>query len=177
MNDPYTWATQFGELFDRCARRFRQGDRRFENWLERADVEFLSSIGCRPREIFDFVEDHCGADGGEPSRETALLVTAVRREYFLSVQKGVPSGRMTPMGDLPPKPAQLEGIPWLPRIIAKAEAKLRGEMDPEFMYGCGGDCAFLARHHLHPADFLRVVWETGGDPQRILEFVRTGRRS
>jgi hypothetical protein len=69
----------------------------------------------------------------------------------------------------------MEGIPWLPRIIAKAEAKLRGEMDPDTMFGCGGDRAFCSKHHIHPADFLRVVWAARGDRNRVLQFVKTGK--
>jgi len=76
------------------------------------------------------------------------------------------------MDKLPPKDAQLGGIEWLPRIIEKAHAKLRGEMPPELMYCCGGDRAFLREHGIHPADFLREVWAAGDDVQRILSFVR-----
>jgi hypothetical protein len=104
--------------------------------------------------------------------ETALLITATRREYFLSVQKGKRSGRVIDMDKLPSKSAQLGGIEWLPRIIEKAQAKLRGEMPPELMYCCGGDRAFLSEQGIHPADFLREVWAAGDDHQRILEFVR-----
>ncbi len=76
------------------------------------------------------------------------------------------------MDKLSPKSAQLGGIEWLPRIIEKAQAKLRGEMPPELMYGCGGDRAFLREHGIHAADFLREVWAAGNDTGRILDFVR-----
>jgi hypothetical protein len=171
----YTWATEFRALFDRCAEKHRSGNTDFGSWLDLNDVEFLKSIGCKPREFFDFVDDYCRSNGDEPSADTALLVAAVRRDYFLVVQKGVPSTKTIKPSELPPKPAELEGIPWLPRFIAKAEAKLRGEMDPDTMFGCGGDLAFCSRHHLHLADFLRVVWAARGDEAKVLGFVKTGK--
>jgi hypothetical protein len=79
------------------------------------------------------------------------------------------------MSDLPAKAAEMDGIPWLPRLIAKAEAKLRGEMDDDTMYGCGGDRDFLEQHKIHPADFLRVVWAARGDKDRVLRFVKSGK--
>ena len=89
------------------------------------------------------------------------------------VQKGVESTKVVKPADLPPKDEALDGIVWLPRIIAKAEAKLRGEMDPDIMYGCGGDRAFLSKHNIHPADFLREVWAAKGDAQQVLAYVKS----
>ncbi|MEI6534169.1 MAG: hypothetical protein WCN98_02425 [Verrucomicrobiaceae bacterium] len=173
MTDSYIWATQFHALFESCVEKYKNGSTGHESWFSADDMEFLKSIGCRPRELFDFVEDHVNAAGGEPGAETALLVAAVRRDYFRVEQMGVPSSRTIKPSELPAKTAELDGIVWLPRIIAKAEAKLRGEMDLDTMFGCGGDRAFLSRHHLHPADFLRVVWAARGDSGKVLEFVKT----
>ena len=175
MNDPFHWPAEFRRLFERCVARMKKGDADFDKWFNPDDLKFLASIGCKPREFFDFVEDHCHAEGGEPGVETALLIASARRDYFLVVQEGACSTKVVRPSDLPPKPAEMDGIPWLPRIIAKAEAKLRGEMDPDTMYGCGGDLAFCSEHHLHPADFLRVVWSAHGDRLKILQFVRTGK--
>lgn len=173
MTGSYTWAAKFGELFDRCAEKYRRGDVRFEACFDSADLEFLASIGCKPRELLDFVEDHCHADDGEPGRETALLIASVRREYFHNIQKGMFSTKVVDPSALPAKTAEHEGIVWLPRIIAKAEAKLRGEMDDSTMFGCGGDRAFCNKHGLHPADFLRAVWAAQGDKAKILHFVKS----
>lgn len=174
MSDAYYWGTQFGEMFVSCCDEYEDDNKEYEEWFDEEDMEFLDSIGYKPRELFDFVEDSCSAEGEEPTPETALLVAAVRRDYFLVEQKGVPSTKVVSPADLPAKTAELEGIAWLPRIIAKAEAKLRGEMDPDIMYGCGGDRAFLSKHHIHPADFLRVVWAASGDQAKILNYVKTG---
>ncbi len=174
MTDSYTWAARFRELFDRCADKYRRGDVSCDAWFSRDDLGFLASIGYKPREFFDFIDDHCSAGGGDPDRETALLIASARRDYFLVVQKGIASAKTVDPSALPPKPAEMDGIPWLPRLVMKAEAKLRGEMDPDTMFGCGGDLAFCRKHHLHPADFLRVVWAARGDTAKILHFVKTG---
>ena len=169
---PATWSTDFRLLFDRCAALYRSGKTQHETWFNSQDLAFLDSIGCRSREFFDFIEDHCHAGGEEPTFETALLITAVRRDYLTVIQKGKKSDRIIPPSDLPAKSAEMDGIVWLPRLIAKARAKLRGEMDPDTMFGCGGDRAFSARHQVHLADLLRIVWAAGDDDSKILSFVR-----
>jgi hypothetical protein len=168
--DNYNWPKTFRELFEDGLDAYRAGRCDAQTMFSPEQVEFLESIGANPQEIFDFVEDTF--HGGDPGFETSLLVTAVRREYFLSVQKAQRSGRLIDMAALPAKGAELDGIEWLPRIIEKARAKLRGEMPPELMYGCGGDRGFLREHGIHAADFLREVWAAGDDTRRILEFVR-----
>jgi hypothetical protein len=168
--DNYNWAKTFGDLFAEALDAYRAGKRDANSMFGAREKEFLTSIGATPQEIFDFVEDTF--HGGEPGAETALLVTAVRREYFLTVQKGIPSTSLIDMDKLPAKSAELAGIEWLPRIIEKAKAKLRGEMPPELMYDCGGDRAFLREHNIHPADFLREVWAAGNDLGRIVDCVK-----
>jgi hypothetical protein len=63
----------------------------------------------------------------------------------LSVQKAQRSTRVIDMDKLPPKSAKLDGIEWLPRIIEKARAKLRGEMPPDLMYDCAVTRSFSRR--------------------------------
>jgi hypothetical protein len=166
------WNDVFLQLFDRCVARYRAGNRDFETHYEAGDLTFLRSIGCREREFFDFVEDFC--DDSTPSPGTALLVAAVRREYFLFEQAGMSwNGPLLTRDDVPSFGEALDGIAYLPRIIAKARAKLRGGLDPDLMYGCGGDRNFLRKHgNLHPADFLRVVRAAGDDDARIAAWVR-----
>lgn len=166
----YNWDQKFRKLFERCAKRYGKGDRDYVGYYKRKDEAFLESIGCKPREFFDFVEDFC--EWGEPSVECAILVAAVRRDFFRVVQRGAASGAVLKTEDLPAREAELGGHPWLPRIVAKARAKLRGELDPEIMYSCGGDRAFLEERDIHPADFLRAVWEAGEDDGKVLDYVR-----
>ena len=169
----YSWSTTFRELFERCAKAYAAGNSDFSTWFNAADKAFLASIGYRDREFFDFVDDHCGYDGDEPSAETALLVASVRRDFLNVIQHGKTSDKIVPPSALPAKTAELDGIVWLPRIIAKARAKLRGEMDPDTMFGCGGDRAFLSKHDIHPADFLREVWAAGDDDAKIVSYVKS----
>lgn len=170
MTNDFDWESRFTELFDRCLERYRAGDHDFSGYYTADDLAFLGSIGCQPREFFDFVEDF--AEEGEPSRETALLVAAARRDFFRTIQHGVPSERVLTEPELPARDAELDGFAWLPRILAKARAKLRGELHPDIMFSCGGDRNFLRTHGIHPADFLRVVWAAGDDDARVAAYVR-----
>jgi hypothetical protein len=165
------WNEQYIALFQRCVERYRAGDSRYQDYYSSEDLAFLRGIGCKPRELFDFVEDL--VDEGEPHPTTALLVAAVRRDYLQVVQGGCHSKREITARDLPTFGDVLDGIAYLPRIIAKARAKLRGELDPDLMFCCGGDRKFFREHGaIHPADFLRVAWAAGDEDEKILAFVR-----
>jgi len=166
----HDWAEQFRTVYERGIQTYEGGRTGVAGFFPEQDRQFLATIGCSEQELFDFVEDYCR--GGEPSFEQVLLVSAIRRDYFLSVQGGKPSPHQIDMNRLPAKDAKLGGIPWLPRIIAKAQAKLRGEMPPELMYGCGGDRAFVQDHNIPLADFLRLVWQVDGDPKGVLQYVQ-----
>ena len=164
------WNDTFLALFDHCVTTYQNGNRDFETYYRAEDLAFLLEIGHQPREFFDFVEDFC--EEGQPSAASALLIAAVRRDYFLTVQKGGTSGKLLTRDDIPTFGDELEGMSYLPRILAKARAKLRGELDPELMFGCGGDRHFLQQHgSIHPADFLRQVWAAGDDDQKIAAWV------
>jgi hypothetical protein len=169
------WREQFKDLYYKGVHAYESDKTNPEKWYSAEELAFLTSIGCRLQEIFDLVEDWCRY--GEPAFETAQAITSLRREYFLTVQKGVWSEALLDMDTLPAKRAEYGGIPWLPRIIQKAEAKLRGEMPPELMYCCGGDRAFLAEHGLQAEDFLRFVWQTNGNPDAALEYVNSNGRT
>ena len=165
-----TWNETYLALFDRCVAAYQNGNSDFATYYAPADLAFLAEIGCQPREFFDFIEDFC--EDGEPSPTTALLVAAARRDYFLAVQHGAASHRTLTRDDLPTFGDELAGIAYLPRILAKARAKLRGELDPDLMFGCGGDRKFLRTHgDIHPADFLRQVWAAGDDDGKLAAWV------
>ena len=67
---------------------------------------------------------------------------------------------------------ELKGMPYLPRLLAKGRAKLRGELDPDLMFGCGGDRNFLKKHgDLHPADFLRHLWASGDNDEKVVNWI------
>lgn len=166
------WNDYFLTLFDRCVASYQGGNRDFETYYSADDLEFLGTIGHKPREFFDFVEDFC--DDGEPSASSALMIAAIRRDYFQTVQNSVPpsDGELLTRDDVPTFGDALDGVPYLPRILAKARAKLRGELDPDLMFGCGGDRHFLKKHgNIHPADFLRQVWLARDDDQKLATWV------
>ncbi len=127
------WPEQLRAIFDRGTERYRDGKREAKGFFTADENAFLASIGCTEQEMFDFVED--SFNHGEPSFESVLLVQAARRDYLYSVQNGQRSEKEQSADSFPGKTEQLEGIPWLPRIIAKARAKLRGELPPQLMYG------------------------------------------
>ena len=167
-----TWNDYFLALFDSCCATYRSGARDLDRFYSGEDLAFLATIGHQPREFFDFVEDYC--DDGIPTPSTALLVAAVRRDYFLTVQKGVTSTKVLSRDDLPTFGHELEGLAYLPRILAKARAKLRGELDPDIMFCCGGDRKFLKQHGVIPAaDFLRHVWAAGDNDGKLATWVKS----
>lgn len=165
-----SWIPQFRACYDQAVRRFELGHRGPDNVIAPESLALLDSIGTSARELYDFVEDL--VEDGEPDFDTVTAITAIRRAYFLTVQQGKPSPRRVPSATLPSGYAELGGYRWLPRIIAKARAKLRGELSPDMMFGCGADRPFLRSVHMEPAEFLQVVWDAGTDDHQILEAVR-----
>ena len=143
--------------------------------LEPTDVAFLASIGCTAQELFDFVDDSLSYD--DVDFETVLAVTAIRRNYFMEVMHGQSTGRTIPMHELPAKSEKVDGIAWLPRLIAKARIKLRGEMDPDLMYGCAGDRPFLRDHHMTLPQFLQLVRDKGDNDRAIIDAVKLAAKS
>lgn len=165
------WTRRLREIYDKALARYQGGDRDLAGYFTDDEKAFLASIGIRPINVYDYVEDF--VDAGEPDWDTALLIMAARRDYFLYEQNGVPNNCETSADQLPPKNAEMDGIPWLPRIIAKARCFLQGGLCHDIMYCCGGDRKFLGKFGLHPADFLRAVWAAHEDDAKILKFVKT----
>jgi hypothetical protein len=166
-----SWEQTFSDFFNRAVDKYRQGHNRADGLVDAAGQKFLRTIGYTEQEFFDFVEDF--SKDSQPTPKIALEIAAVRREYFLKVQDGAFSTHRISMADLPSKDAEVEGIGWLPRLMPKAEAKLRGEMPPDLMYGCGGDRKFFRTHGIDPAEFLRRVWKAEGDPAPVISWVKS----
>ena len=165
----YDFPQKFREVYDRALRSYRAGAKNAAALLSAEDTRWLESIGSRAQDMFDYAEDV--TDGGEPDFATALLVQAVRRDYFLNVQGGKPSRTVLETDKLPAKTDAVRGIEWLPRIIPKTKAKLRGELPQDLMYGCGGDRRFFKTHDIHPAEFLRLVWTHEHNDEAIIDWV------
>jgi hypothetical protein len=169
-----SWNNTFMELFARCASAYQAGNFDYTKDYTAEDLDFLSRIGYKPREFFDFIEDYI--DESEPLPTTALLIAAARRDYFLVQQQGVASDKIITRDDLPSFGEEMDGIPYLPRVLTKARGKIRGELDPDIMFACGGDRNFFAKNgNIEPADFLRHVWAAGDNDQKVADWVKNCR--
>lgn len=171
----YDFPKKFREVYDRAIAAYGKGCRDADTLLSHADLEFLASIGSRAQDLFDYAED--AANYGEPDFETALLVQAARRDYFLQVQGGKASGTVLDADTMPAKTDAIRGIEWLPRIIPKTKAKLRGELPTSLMYGCGGDRRFFKQHDIHPAEFMRAVWAYESNDSALIDWVERRSKS
>lgn len=170
MLDNGEWKTKFKAVFDRAAAVFENdGGRTPEECIGPEDRAFLESIGCTAQEVYDFVEDCCWS--GEPTFEEVLAVTAIQREHFLEARQGAPAERKRSPGEFPAGTDEVAGIPWLPRILAKARAKLRGELPRQLMYGCGGDRPFLRSMGVGLAEFLAAVRAAGDNDQPVIDLL------
>lgn len=170
----YLWTRKLRELYDKSTDLYRGGNSNLETYFTPEESSWLASVGLRPINLFDWAEDMVST--GEPDWNTVLLIAAARRDYFLVHQRGITNTSVTEAAELPPKTEELDGIPWLPRIIAKATCFLKGGLCHEIMYGCAGDRRFLKEHDIHPADFLRAIWASGGDHSKVLAYVRGSSR-
>ena len=47
-----TWNDHFLELFDRCVKRYKNGDKDFTGYYDDEDMALLLSMGYRKREFF-----------------------------------------------------------------------------------------------------------------------------
>lgn len=156
-------------VWEKAVRLYDEGVRGSETYFNDEESAFLASIGATAQEVYDFAEDF--SRGGDPDFATFAILADMRRRYFLEVQNGIPSGEIVEMEQLPPKPAEVRGISWLPRILVKAKAKLRGEMNPDLMYGCGGDRSFFRTHDIHAADFLAKVRDNMENDEAVIDWV------
>ena len=166
----YTYTATLKSLYDKAARLYGEGNQDPFTYFNKSEKAFLDSIGAKVQEVYDFVDDAIRYGG--PDYETFVLISSVRRDYFLHVQKGVPSDRVEDEAGLPAKKAEVRGIVWLPRLIPKARARLRGELPDSLMYSCGGDRHFFQTHDIHPADFLRAVWAYEKDDEKLVDWVQ-----
>ncbi|MCH6254924.1 DUF5069 domain-containing protein [Puniceicoccaceae bacterium K14] len=167
----YDYQNQFKKLYDKAVAKYAEGNRDKSTFFDDEEEAFIAENGWRVLDFYDYAEDQF--DGQVPSYEIAQSIEQVRRDYFLHIQKGVPSENTTEASKLTPKTGELGGIVWLPRIIEKANGKIKGELCEDIMYCCGGDRRFLSTHDIHPAEFLRVVWAAEGDKQAIVDFVKS----
>ncbi len=151
--------------------------RQVENFFMPDEVELFTSIGYYPTELFPYIRDY--ATMGNPSPSTCLLIAAARRSFFNISQRGRRGQTQFLLeSQLPRESETFQDIPYMPRLIRKAEAKLHGILDPSVMYYCEKDRTFLAEHgDIHPADFLYLVWHARGDKPKIISVILQATKS
>lgn len=165
----YTHQQSLKAIWEGAVAKYEEGRREVDSYFDESTLSELASIGLNAMDVYDYAEDF--VTRGEPDFETFLMVSEARRDYFLTVQEGKPSAHTLDSKTLPPKTDEAAGIVWLPRIIPKAIAKLRGELPPETMYGCGGDRNFFKDNNIHPAEFLRVAWAYEDERNKLIDWV------
>ena len=158
----YNYQVTLKEIWEDAVDKYRNGNLETDTYFDEATLSELASIGLNTMDVYDYAEDFITS--GEPDFETFLMICEARRDYFLTVQEGKASEQKIASEALPPKDAEV-------RIQPKALAKLRGELPPETMYGCGGDRKFLKENNIHPAEFLRAVWAYEDDESKLIDWV------
>lgn len=169
MSDMYTMTTTLRNLWQTAVAKYQAGERDADSYFSAGELAALRAFGHSPREVFDFAEDY--VNYGEPDCDTFLLIAAQRVFHYINVMNRQPGSQIVDTGDLPPKTDAVAGIEWLPRIIEKAKAKLRGEMSDDLMYCCGGDRNFFKTHNIHPAEFLQLVSQHMDNDKAVIDWV------
>lgn len=167
MNHDYQ--ERLTRIWKDAVNRYQGGHTTPEDFLSAEEQVFLASIGMNRMDVFDFAEDWVRE--GMPDLATFLLIHDARRDFFLREQGGQPSSTQLDSNALPAKTDEIKGVRWLPRIIPKAKAKLRGELPPDTMFCCGGDRNFFQTNDIHPSEFLRVVRDAGDNDSAIIDWV------
>lgn len=165
----YEFQKTFRSLYDKAVDLYAKGQRDPGAFFSIEEMAFLATNGITPQNLFDYAEDQ--NKYGEPGFELALGIEFARRDYFLLIQQGIPSTTVLDETKMPAKTAAIRGIEWLPRIIPKAKAKLRGELPASLMYCCGGDRKFLKAHDINPVEFLGVIRQFEKNDSAIIDWV------
>lgn len=166
----YHFADRFRTLYDKAVRLQASGQTGPETYFSADEQAWLAANGIAPQHLYDYAEDQNNYDG-EPGYDRALGIELIRRDYFLNVQQGGASGVTLDAATLPPKDAAVQNIAWLPRLLPKARAKLKGELPASLMYCCGGDRNFFKTHDIQPAEFLSLVWRNLDNDQATIDWV------
>ena len=166
----YDFTSRFHTLYEQTVARFAAGQRGAETFFTAGEKVWLGDHGLSAQNLYDYAEDQVA--GGEPGFGRALAIELVRRDYFLNIQQGRPSRTLLDEARLPAKTEAVEGFAWLPRLIPKARAKLRGELPPTLMYCCGGDRRFFKEHDIEPSEFLSLVWRHEHQDPAIIAWVK-----
>jgi len=166
----YNFSQQFHALYDKAVSLYDKGQRGADTFFSPDETAFLAANGITAQHMYDYAEDHNNYEGA-PGCDIALGIELTRRDYFLNAQRGKPSAVALDESKMPAKTDAVRGIEWLPRLMPKARAKLRGELPASLMYCCGGDRRFFTQHDILPQEFLSLVWRAGSDDRMIIDWV------
>lgn len=164
----FDFPKQFRALYDKAVALYAKGQRGADTFFTPDETAFLAANGINAQHMYDYAEDH--NNYGEPGFEHALSIEIVRRDHFLNAQGGKASTTVLDVAKMPGKTDAVQGIEWLPRLLPKARAKLKGELPASLMYGCGGDRAFFKQHNILPAEFLALIARNDQD-QPVIDWV------
>jgi len=166
------WNDHFLKIFKNAVECFHSTARpTIENTINAEDNNFLLSIGNRAAELYPYIQSY--ALTGEPSPSSVLLITNVRRSFFINSQRSIHC-KANPIteADIAKPDEEYQGIHYMPRIIDKAQGKLHGTLDPSIMYGCAQDRAFLSTlTNMHPSNFLSLIWSAHGDKHKVITAI------
>ena len=165
----YDFADKFRALYDQAVKTYAAGQTDQAKYFTADEKAFLVANGISVQAMYDYAEDHQGY--GEPGYDRALAIETVRRDYFLNVQGSKASTTVLDVAKMPAKTDAVKGIEWLPRLLPKTKAKLRGELPASLMYSCGGDRQFFRAHDIHPAEFLSLVWRNLDNDAATIDWV------
>ena len=166
----FDFPAHFKALYDKAVSRYASGQRGADTFFTPDEKAFLAANGITPQHMYDYAEDHNGYEG-EPGFNQALGIELVRRDYCLNAQNGRASSTVLDDSKLPANTDTVKGIAWLPRLLPKARAKLRGELPASLMYCCGGDRRFFKEHDILPHEFLNLVWRHENNEGAIVDWV------
>ena len=165
----FTFIRDFHALYAEAVARYSAGQRSAAQMFSPAEIAFLSANGITAQHLYDYAEDD--RNYGGPGLDHAVAIELVRRDYFLNVQSGRASAAVLDVSKMPSKSDTVRGIEWLPRLLPKARAKLRGELPASLMFGCGGDRAFFEEHDILPSEFLALRWRHENDDAALVDWV------
>ena len=97
----YTYQKSLKIIWKGAVSRYIEGCRDVECYFDATTLTELASIGLSAMDVYDYAEDF--VIQGEPDFETFLMVSEVRRDYFLTEQDGAPSANTIDSKTLPPK--------------------------------------------------------------------------
>jgi hypothetical protein len=165
----YDFTKKFHELYDKAVGLYARGQRDAKTFFSADEEAWLAANGITAQHLYDYAEDQ--NNYSEPGYDNALGIELIRRDYFLNAQGGKPSNTVLSESSLPSKSAAVLGLTWLPRLLPKAKAKLRGELPASLMYSCGGDRNFFKTHDIQSTEFLNLVWRHEKDDAAIVDWV------